>query len=636
MDKPGPAVHTVAMKLVVLSPLAIFAACSFTANSGPSDSRDDATIDAAPVDGASDAQADANSDARSDAAIDARPDAAANLRTWIQDSEADFAPGLTSDSAVTPWNTVEPRAFAPGWILRGKAGSAFSDENALDFASLDNPTDRSLATGITFQQSFQAPAWISNVTDPFTVWTEGYLFLAMGQHRFRANCDDRAVFAIKLANDFANVVSCNYTNGGQTGDIDVPVAGWYAIRFAWTDNLLGASFLMDHRKPNSNSFVAITGAEMRSDVTLEANPNQLGFDQIGMIGLTGSRLWQRSIADENFGASPSRNVGITQNTRWSSRWVGQVRLEAAGTYSFAVNSTDGHRLIVDGERLADTAIGVPGTTTTAPRDLTAGWHDVAVDLHVNAPSDNAPATLSLKPVANAPEFAGVPLPNNRFRPVVTGVERLFSAQDNAQVNVPNNSTLVRTINTEGVPNDAIITGVDLSYRAVPGNGRTINVTLSDPTGLVVAVGNGGNNPVLVALADFNTRAAAGAWKLSIDNTGNNRQALVTNFAITLHYKTLSQPAIATTASYESSQHDFAVPVTLTSVAWLERQAAVGAIKIAVRACVATCTNEPYVAVAQNGTAPAGLVGRFVQYRAVFVSNGTTVPALDKITIVGAE
>jgi PA14 domain len=355
-----------------------------------------------------------------------------------------------------------------------------------------------------------------------------------------------------------------------------------------------------------------------------------------MIGLTGSRLWQRSIADENFGASPSANLGITQNTRWSSRWVGQVRLEAAGAYSFAVNSTDGHRLIVDGERLADTAIGSPGATTTAPRDLTAGWHDVAIDLHVNAPSNNAPATLSLKPVANAPEFAGVPLPNNRFRPVVTGTERLFTAQDNSQVNVPNNSTLVRTINTDGVPNDAIITGIDLSYRAVPGNGRTINVSLTDPTGLVVPVGNGGNNTVLLALADFNTRAAAGAWKLSIDNTGNNRQAQVSNFAITLHYSTLSQPAIATSASYESSQHDFAVPVTLTSVAWLERQAAVGAIKISVRACVAACTNEPFVAVAQNGTVPAGLVGQFVQYRAAFVSNGITVPALDKITIIGAE
>lgn len=632
MDKAKPAVHTAVMKLVVLSPLAVFAACSFTANSAPSDSRDDASTDAALVDGSSDGPADASSDA----ALDAMPDAAAILRTWIQDSEADFAPGLATDSAVTPWNTVEPRAFAPGWILRGKAGSAFSDENALDFATLDNPTDRSLATSVNFPRSFQGPSWISNVTDPFTVWADGYMFLAMGQHQFRASCDDRAVFAIKLDADFAKVVSCNYTNGTQTGDINVPVAGWYAIRFAWTDNLLGAAFLMDHRKPNSAAFVAITSDEMRSDVTLEANPNQLGFDQIGMIGVTGSRLWQRSVADENFGTSASGNLGITQNTRWSARWVGQVRLEAAGAYSFAVNSTDGHRLIIDGERLADTAIGAPGTTTTAPRELSAGWHDLAIDLHVNAPSNAAPATLSLKPVANAPEFAGVALPNARFRPVVTGSERLFTAFDNAQVNVPNNSTLVRTINTSGVPADAIITGLDLSYRAVPGNGQTINVTLTDPTGLSVPVGNGGNTTVLLALADFNTRAAAGAWKLSIDNTGNNRQAQVTNFAITLHYSTLSQPAIATTATYESSQHDFAVPVTLTSVAWLERQAAVGAIKISVRACPVACSNEPYIAVAQNGTAPAGLVGQFVQYRAIFVSNGITVPALDKITLVGAE
>ncbi len=630
----------IAMKLVVLSPLAMLAACSFTASGVPVDGSDDARNDAIIVDGNTDGPADAPSDAASDAptdaGTDARFDAAGSLRTWVQDSQADFAPGLTTDSAVTPWNTIEPLAFAPGWILRGKAGSAFSDETALDFASLDNPTDRSLATSVNFQQSFQAPSWISNVTDPFTVWAEGHMFLAMGQHQFRATCDDRGVFAIKLADDFARVVSCNYTTGTQTGDVDVPATGWYAIRFAWTDTLLGASFLMDHRKPNSPAFVAITSDEMRSDVTLEANPLQLGFDQIGMVGLTGSRLWQRSIADENFGTSPSANLGITQNTRWSSRWVGQVRLEAAGPYSFAVNSTDGHRLIVDGERLADTAIATPGTTTTVPRNLTAGWHDLAIDLHVNAPSDAAPATLSVKPSANAPEFAGVALPNDRFRPVVTGSERLFSALDNARVNVPSNSTLLRTINTNGVPADAIVTGIDLAYRAVPSNGRTLNVALIDPTGLSVPVGNGGNTTVSLALADFNTRAAAGAWKLSIDNTGNNRQAQVTNFAITVHYQTLSQPAIATVASYESSQHDFATPVTLTSVAWLERQAAIGAIKISVRACAAACTNEPYVAVAQNGMAPAGLIGRFVQYRATFTSNGIAVPALDKITIVGAE
>ncbi len=650
MDKPSNAVHSKAMKLVLLTPLATLAACSFTASSVPLDANnDDALSDAArnvdaPSDASSDAMGDAAHDAARDAMVDAAhdaardamPDAAAMLRTWVQDTEADFAPGLSTGSVVTPWNTVEPQAFAPGWILRGKAGAAFSDENALDFASLDNPTDRSLATSIAFQQSFQAPAWISNVTDPFTVWAEGQLFLGMGQHQFRATCDDRGVFAVKLTNDFAKVVSCNYTNGTQTGSIDVPTTGWYPIRFAWTDNLLGASFLMDHRKPSSAGFVAIASDEMRSDVTLEANANQLGFDQIGMLGLTGSRLWSRSVAEENFGTSASPNLGITQNTRWSSRWVGQVRLEAAGAYSFAVNSTDGHRLIIDGERLADTAIGAPGATTTAPRQLTAGWHDLALDLHVNTPSNAAPATLSLKPVANAPEFAGVALPNARFRPVVTGTERLFTAQDNSQVNVPNNSTLVRTITTSGVPTDAIVTGIDLSYRAVPSNGRTINVSLIDPGGVAVSVGNGGSNSVVLALADFNTRAAAGAWKLSIDNTGNNRQAQVTNFAITLHYKTLAQPAIATTASYQSSQHDFAVPVTLTSITWLERQAAGGAIAISVRACAAACSNEPYVAVSQNGMAPVGVIGRFVQYRASFTSNGITVPALDKITIVGAE
>ena len=142
MDNLRHTRHTARIKFVVLSPLAALAACSFTASSVPFDATNDAGGDGAIVDGNTDASFDATDDAASDARRDAASDAAGNLLTWVQDTEADFATGTTNSAMVTPWNTVEPQAFAPGWILRGKAGSAFNDENALDFASLDNARDR--------------------------------------------------------------------------------------------------------------------------------------------------------------------------------------------------------------------------------------------------------------------------------------------------------------------------------------------------------------------------------------------------------------------------------------------------------------------------------------------------------------
>ena len=629
------------MRIAHISPIAALAACSFAASNVPVDSdgttTDSSERDAATADGAIDGRLDAAPDAMLDARPDAMVDAAPTLLTWQQDTQADFGPGVTSNSLATSWNTVEPRAHAPGWLTRGKAGSLFDDENALDFASLAGETDRILATTIGASNSLQAPKWISGVNDAFTQWSTGEIFLDAGLHVFRAACDDRAVFAVDLGAGFTKVVSCNFGNGAQTGQLNVPTAGWYAIQLAWTDALGFAKLGLDHRKPNGTNFVAITAAEMRTDVTAETNPQQLGFDQIGLTNFTGSHLWQSDVLAANFGTSAPANVGISQATRWASRWVGQVRLEAAGMYSFALVSNGGHRVLLNGEHLADTALAAPAMTTTAPRYLNAGWHDFAVDLNVDTPTNAAPGGIALTVAAGGPEFAGQTLPNARFRPVTTGVERIVSNQDTANVNVARNTTVIRNLAITGIPADAVVTGVDLAYRAAPANGQTLSVSLRDPNGMAVSVGSGGNQPVTLALADFNTRLASGTWQLSITSTGGANQNAQSNlFALTVHYKTLAQPSIATNATYESVQHDFGTPVTLTSVAWLERQAGSNGIALAVRACAQACTNQPYVAVPSNGGVPAGQVGQFVQYRATFTSNGITVPALDKVTIIGAH
>lgn len=624
------------MRLVYVSPIAVFAACSFAASNGPVDSdvtgNDSREVDAATPDGPVDGRPDAALDAMADAAADAAP----TLLTWEQDTLADFGPGVASNSLATSWNTVEPRAYAAAWLTRGKAGSLFNDENALDFASLTGETDRIVSATIGAMGSLQSPKWISGVNDAFTEWSEGEIFLDAGLHFFRAACDDRAVFAVNLGAGFSNVVTCNFGSGTRTGQVDVATAGWYPIRLAWTDALGLAKLGLDHRKPNGTSFVAIAAAEMRVDLTAESNPDQLGFDQIGMTGLMGSHLWQGAVLAENFGTATPPNVGIPQATTWSSRWVGQVRLESAGMYSFALASNGGHRLILDGERLADTAVAAPATTTTAPRNLSAGWHDIAVDLNVATPTNAAPGAIALTVAAGAPEFAGQTLPNARFRPVTTGNERLAINQDNALVNISRNTTVLRNL-AISAPADAVITGVDIAYHAVPANNQTLAVALIDPNGLTVPVGNGGTRIVTASLADYNTRLAAGTWQLSITNSGGSNQNAQANlFSLTVHYKTLSQPSIATSATYESVQHDFGTTVTLTSVAWLDRQAGSNGIALAVRTCPQLCTNEPFVAVPSNGGAPAGQVGQFVQYRATFASNGITVPALDKVTIIGAH
>jgi hypothetical protein len=609
-----------AMRRIWLSSAVLATGCSFSAAVADFDAStiDGNNIDAADVDAAA-----------IDARVDAPPDAAARL-LWVQDTQSDFAPGVNTGVVVTPWNTVEPKAFAAGWLLRGKAGSAFDNENALNFATLSDETSRALITDTAFN-GFQSPSWILNVTDPFTVWTEAEMFLSAGQHRFAAACDDRAVLSIQLtaADVFTNVVSCNFTNGTQQSDpVDIVADGYYPIRLAWTDALGFSSLALTHRGPNDSGFAPIAGNDMRTDVTFDSSANSFGFDQIGMTQAVGTRLWSAPVITQNFGRNAVPGLEISNGNTWSTRWLGQVRLEATGMYSFAIASNGGHRLIVDGTRLAETAFVAPASSTTTATLLAAGWHDMALDLHVAAPTNAAPAAIGLQVAAGGPEFAGMSIPMARIRPVSTGSERLASAADNNSAGIAAQSELVRTIAPPNVPADAVITGVDVSYRAIPANNQTLAVSLEHGS-VTASVGQGGDATVTLSAVDFNNSSASGPWILRITNN-NNRGAAFRTFAVTVHYRTAEQPSIATQTSYESQIHDFGSTVNVDSIAWTSRQAVGNAIVMEARSCATSCSSEPYKVVA-NGAAPGLVEGRYVQYRVALVSDGIVVPALDKVT-----
>jgi len=77
----------------------------------------------------------------------------------------------------------------------------------------------------------------------------------------------------------------------------------------------------------------------------------------------------------------------------TARWVGSFLFAATGSVNFAINASDGVRLIVDGNVFLDTWAGpAPAAEIVVVRTLTAGFHTIQLEFHHEGA---APATVSL-------------------------------------------------------------------------------------------------------------------------------------------------------------------------------------------------------------------------------------------------
>jgi peptidase M23-like protein/PA14 domain-containing protein len=93
----------------------------------------------------------------------------------------------------------------------------------------------------------------------------------------------------------------------------------------------------------------------------------------------------------DFDWASGRPKGLEMDTRLTgvpaldARWAGTFTFPTSGTYDFDLTSSDGVRLIIDGEVAFDSRTTRPGTSETLlSRALTAGVHDIVLEFHHRA------------------------------------------------------------------------------------------------------------------------------------------------------------------------------------------------------------------------------------------------------------
>jgi murein DD-endopeptidase MepM/ murein hydrolase activator NlpD len=93
----------------------------------------------------------------------------------------------------------------------------------------------------------------------------------------------------------------------------------------------------------------------------------------------------------NFNWAAGRPKGLEMDTHRTgvpaldARWAGTFTFPITGAYSFDITTSDGVRLIIDGEVAFDSLATRPGMSETLPsRALTAGTHDIVLEFHHRA------------------------------------------------------------------------------------------------------------------------------------------------------------------------------------------------------------------------------------------------------------
>lgn len=586
-------------------------ACSFTASASDGRPASDALLDAA-----------------TDALTDASKDAADV--SWTDTSVVDFSrPGATAaDATATLWNTLEPNGVVPGyWLAHAAPGTVpgfTGDETQIDWNMLPRNIPTSILNLSVVPFGNNAPPWLNAASDTFVFWGEGEILLAPGVTQFELIVDDFAAVQIQAPNQsaFADVTRARFGGGAQVGSVTNPndTATWVPLRFAMRDAGGGSTFELRSRFGNTGAFTAIDNSSMRANTTQVPNLLAFGFDDFGNTQLSGARTWQEPLVNQGNSNNAPLGLGLSNGSNYSVIWLGQYRAEQAGDYTFAFNTDDGHRLTIDGLIVVDRLGGSAQTSQTTVA-LTAGWHDIEIDWWQGGGQSRALVTVQQPGMATPAVFSPTQL-----RPVVTGRNRLTAVPRNGSSTVASNSTTTFDL-AVSLPADATIVDADLRVTFTGDNGTA---RLLSPAGTELAAFNLTNNNTTFHHVHSNaTLAADGDWKLEIKNN-QGQQRTVSNVYLTVTYRSLAGPAMATISSFRSGPKIFTQPVTVRSMSW-QRQGS-GAIAGFIRGCAAVCAfDAPWVPVTDGATL-TGITGTHVEYRFDFTSDGMQVPAIDSVTV----
>lgn len=631
-------------RCAVLSSL-LLAGCAFR-SSGTADvaTDDDLPTDASPT---------ADADPRA-------PDAGPPIVLRI-DSQAEFlalGAGVSTASltdATVGDGFVEPRAWAVGALdVRGANTRLFNDAtpladvwSTLRAAELNGAVaGRALAdlTNRDYGQGVPGGVGITANNPAWTVWADGEVFLEAGAHTFSLTGDGSGFLAIATAGDAngdgslddGEFVSVASDDVAALLTVTVASTGWWPVRYALSDGndvarsrvLLGPPGAAPTiplspwrlRTRTDGRTGLIRHASVAKDLAITVDPSLLASD---------------ALEEDYVAGAPADLAGSTND--WSQRLAGQVWIETAGAYTFALHADDGYRLRVDDAVSAAWASGVHDATLDVT--LSRGWHDLRVEHQENG----GDAAISLS-ISAAPLPADVgPLPLARLRPVITGRDRIATVATRLASTGNGDHPLALGMPDDAVPVDYAIgldaetfAWSDLDIRIVPPWSAGASTLLYDnglDSGRKVRTYPLGPD----ALPPLGGAALDGTWILRVDDDFPNASPTTLNaWGVTTRF-TGGPAAIAPTSSWWSSVREVAdgAPVVVTAISLTSVTPAGTTAAAQVRLCDdPACDGEGNDAWFDPATTPpaAQAPGAYAQLRVDLASDGIAAPLVDALEI----
>lgn len=473
--------------------------------------------------------------------------------------------------------------------------------------------------------------------DTFTLAHEGEIYLEAGTWTFYLLADDHALLDLAAPDSasFTRIASADWPTENQ-GTFVAASTGWHPIRIASTEGAGDASLQLQYSGPGISTRADVSRHALRFRADEATGLALAGFDDAFLLAPTAVTVDDVAPADVDWAAGSPAELGLTDADYFSTRWAGQVRIEAAGAYTFRYVSDDGHRMWIDGVQVLDAWDETTHDNTTASVTLVRGWHDIVIDQLEGGGAARAQLT-----VASGPEGVGAALPVERLRPIVTRRERIDSGVDRTDRAIPDNGTVASTI-TVDAPAGAKANGIEVAWTFDHTYHGDLEIRLRSPDGSAVllrdSAGAAGSGTVTerMHITSLAEATAAGTWRLEVTDTVGLDTGTLRDFELTVHYRGGAAP-IPLASSYTSPIKDLGAGVTrLDSFSWGPRLATGTSVQL--RARTGASADELLVApwstpmLDAAGSEPAALPARYFQYKIELASDGDGAPAVDWVRL----
>ncbi len=544
--------------------------------------------------------------------------------TIVDDTAADFAAGTPSELTVDPLGLLAPEAYQRGGLhARGYTTTGVTTTTTWDdlTPALLGPLAGEGYGAVPADWMYDHPYGLGLVsrTDNFTVVYDGELYLPEGPTTLQLDVDDAGFFDIDLG---AIRTTMRATVGTAQVTVTPPAAGWYAVRGAMSEISGKARFVVS--TVAQNVATPIAGDRLRARVTTAQGAIVAGaYDRI-FVGLSPTTSAESQLVTRDFaGQAPAYDLfGV--GTNFALRYVGQLRIDAPGTYTFALDVgpdlDDYTRLSIDGAPIAGhwpAELDKPSEAVA----LAPGWHDIELDYASPGGTDRVALTMA------AAGSYGMPIAADHVRPV--RARGLLASTVGANMTLVNPGTTAIALPLAAAP-DAVVDSLDLSFYLGSTPRTGLGLVLAQPAGsdeMAMPPSPSYENtfdylPHRTTLAGA---PVAAAWQAVFSDAGS--QGSVTGTALVASYHGGPLAPFAQTMTYVSAPHatDGATSIDAVTVTADLRGAA---LTLEVR----TAPDPDSLAAAPWVAADQATPDALIQYQLTVVSDGWAFPTVDRVEI----